>query len=50
VENLGFHLKRNFVVHAGHPKNSAVRVPKRVRLADEEQKKNMGVDFGVGIS
>jgi len=22
VENLGFHLKRNFVVHAGHPKNS----------------------------
>lgn len=29
VENLGFHLKRNFVVHAGHPKNSEVRVLKK---------------------
>lgn len=26
VENLGFHLKRNFVVHVGHPKNSEDRL------------------------
>jgi hypothetical protein len=51
MENLGFHLKRIFVVHDRHLKNSEVRVLKKMaRLVDEEKKKNVGVDFGVGIS
>jgi len=38
VENLGFHLKKNFVVHAGHPKNSEVRVLKKKASARRREK------------
>jgi hypothetical protein len=50
VENLGFHLKRNFVVRAGHPKNSAVRVPKKGSACRRGTEETYGSRFWCGCS